>query len=82
MPEANQLVSEIVDRLNATADRDAAQAVLKEPGITKATLRAVAAALGVRAVSNDTKDVLVRRIVESTVGSRLRSQAIQGSAGE
>jgi len=77
-PDPGALVQAIVDRLNQAADRDAAKIALAQPGTTNDVLRGVARAAGVHTTSKDTKPVLIERIVESTIGFRLRARAIQG----
>jgi hypothetical protein len=67
-----------VARLNQAADRESAKAALTQRGITNDVLRKVARAAGVHTTSKDTKSVLMERIVESTIGFRLRARAIQG----
>lgn len=73
-------VPQIVERLNQAADRAAAAQALAGKGITRDVLRSVARAAGVHTTAKDTKDALVQRIVESTIGFRLRALAIQGES--
>jgi hypothetical protein len=77
-PDPDALVAAIVARLNQAADREAATMALTQPGTTNDVLRGVARAAGVHTTSKDTKPVLIERIVESTIGFRLRARAIQG----
>jgi hypothetical protein len=77
-PNPDSLVAAIVARLNQAADREAATQALTQPGTTNDVLRGVARSAGVHMTSKDTKPVLIERIVESTIGFRLRARAIQG----
>ena len=74
------LVDQLVVDLKGAADRETATSLLQGKGVTNEVLRSVAAALDIPASSKDRKDVLQMRIVESTIGFRLRSQAIQGTS--
>lgn len=73
------LVDQLVVDLKGATDRDTALALLQKKGVTNKTLRAVASAFEIPASARDRKDLLQQRIVESTIGFRLRSQAIQGT---
>jgi hypothetical protein len=80
-PEAEALVAQLRERLGQAVTREEGMELLRKPGVTKDVLRSVAQTMGLGVVSKDTKDSLSRRIVESTVGCRLRSLAIQGEIG-
>jgi hypothetical protein len=77
--DPSPLVEQLVAGLSNATDRDTAALLLKKNGVTNDILRAVAAALDIPAPAKDRKDVLQQRLVESTIGFRLRSQAIQGT---
>jgi hypothetical protein len=74
------LVEQLVVDLKGATDRETATSLLQGKGVTNDVLRSVAAAFDIPASSKDRKDMLLQRIVESTIGFRLRSQAIQGTS--
>jgi hypothetical protein len=77
--ESGEFVQQIVNGLSRATEREAGTRLLKERQVTKDVLRSVARVVGACATSKDTKDILVQRIVESTIGFRLRAAAIQGA---
>lgn len=70
-------VEEIIGGLNEANDRDIALDLLSS--MNKKCLELVARALDIAIQRTDKVDTLRKKIVESTVGARLRSSAIQGT---
>lgn len=70
-------VEEIIGGLNEANDRDIALDLLSS--MNKKSLELVARALDIAIQRTDKVDTLRKKIVESTVGARLRSFAIQGT---
>ncbi|NQZ33361.1 MAG: hypothetical protein HRU06_18995 [Oceanospirillaceae bacterium] len=70
-------VEKILGSLNEAKDRDTALDLLSS--INKTSLEQVARALDIAIQRTDKIDTLRRKIVEYTVGARLRSSAIQGT---
>lgn len=65
-------------RLDSCQSRDDAERIIEAMSLSKAALRQITKAFELPNTKDDSVDRLVERIVESTVGFRLRSQAIQG----
>lgn len=65
-------------RLDSCQSRDDAERIIEEMSFSKAALRQITKAFELPYTKDDSVSRLVERIVESTVGFRLRSQAIQG----
>ncbi len=66
-------------RLEKCRSREEAAALLSNGGFTKANLQKLTRAMDLPFQKDDNTQRLLDRIVESAVGFRLRSQAIQGS---
>jgi len=66
------------ERLVSCQTREEAERIIEELSLSKTALRQIARALELPHQKDDSVSRLVERIVESTVGFRLRSQAIQG----
>lgn len=79
-------ISELAEKLISIQSRDLAFSFLNENFKTKKGLESLARALDVVVLKTDKAESLAEKIVESTVGARKRSEAIQGyrstSAGE
>lgn len=75
MPEMD--VDSILCKLNSLGDRDNAKSELSS--MTKKHLEVIARALDIAVQKSDKVDTLRHKIVEATVGARLRSSAIQGT---
>ena len=71
-------VRAIVAELLALQSRDAGNGLLREKAPNRRGLEAVARFLQLPVQRDDTVDRLRAKIVENTIGSRLRSDAIQG----
>jgi len=74
MPEVD--VDAVLGKLNSLGDRDNAKSELSN--MTKKHLEVIARALDIAVQKSDKVDTLRHKIVEATVGARLRSSAIQG----
>lgn len=68
----------IAAQLQTLQSRDAGDALLLEKAPVKRGLEAIARFLQLPVQRDDTADRLRAKIVENTIGSRLRSEAIQG----
>ncbi|MCP1171519.1 hypothetical protein [Ralstonia chuxiongensis] len=77
--KANLPLEELSMRLTKFDDRGAAMTYLRATVATKRDLEAVARHLEMAISKQDTIEALAERIVETTVGARLRSRAIQGN---
>lgn len=77
IPEAD--LSALVSKLTAFTSRQEAQGYLDTNYGTKKTLELIARHLDIPIMKQDKIEVLRDKIIEATVGARIRSQAIQGS---
>ncbi len=75
--DAEQLAN-IVTRLRAMDNRASGERLLREVATTRTTLEALARHLDVAVRRDDRQEDLFRRIIESTIGFRLSTAAIQG----
>jgi hypothetical protein len=71
-------VTEAISHLERCATRQDGQDFLSKNFLTKKTLEEIARRLDISINKNDKSETLRDRIVEATVGARIRSQAIQG----
>lgn len=69
----------IQSQLGECKSREEAAEVLRSSGLSKANLQKLTRAMDLPYQKDDNMERLVDRIVESAVGFRLRSQAIQGN---
>lgn len=69
----------VIETLTALSSRQEAQALLDSRFPTKKNLEAIARRLDIPIVRQDKVEELRDKIVEATVGARIRSQAIQGT---
>jgi hypothetical protein len=72
-------VEEIIKEVTALATRQEAQAFLETRYPTRKALEPIARKLDLPIVKQDKVETLRDKIVEATVGARIRSQAIQGT---
>jgi hypothetical protein len=72
---------EAITQLAAQANRQDAQALLDARYPSKKALELIARKLDIPIIRQDKVEDLRDKIVEATVGARIRSQAIQGTAG-
>jgi len=73
-------MSEIIGRLTAFTSRELAATYLASTIETKKTLEALARHLDIPIIKSDKVEVLRDRVIEATVGARLRSEAIKGTS--
>jgi len=71
-------LANVVTRLRQMDNRANGEQLLREVAPTRATLEALARHLDVAVRRDDSQDDLIRRIIESTIGFRLSTAAIQG----
>ncbi len=72
-------VEEIITEITALATRQEAQFLLDAKCPARKTLEPIARKLDIPIVKQDKVEVLRDKIIEATVGARIRSQAIQGT---
>ena len=68
----------IIEKLTSCASREDAQIFLVNNHPTKKSLELIARKLDIPIIKQDTLVVLRDKVIEATVGARMRSQAIQG----
>jgi hypothetical protein len=73
-----QNVKEIADKLQTLNSREAGEALLLDAVLNRRSLEALARFLQLPVQRDDRIERLRAKIVENTIGSRLRSDAIQG----
>lgn len=76
--EAQPDLPDIVAKLTASASRADASSFLDKGFETKKALEQIARHLDVAVLKQDKAETLRDKIIEATVGARLRSEAIQG----
>jgi hypothetical protein len=81
-PQSNEEmdVEALRERLESCRSRTDAHRIIEDMSLSKVALRQISKSFELHFTKDDTTDRLVERIVEATVGFRLRSQAIQGKA--
>ena len=72
-------IEEIIKELTASATRQDAQDYLDSKYSSKKSLELIARRLDIPIIRQDKVEFLRDKIIEATVGARLRSQAIQGT---
>jgi len=77
-PLSNTDIDTVRNNLKTVSTRETAEALLNEWAPKKAQLEAVAKALSVPVQKIDTADQIKNKIIDATVGYRLRSHAIRG----
>lgn len=77
-PGATGSLHEIADSLRKLPSREAGEALLRERVVNRETLESLARLLQLPVQRDDTVERLRAKIVENAIGSRLRSDAIQG----
>lgn len=78
--EATLDLADIVTKLTRSESRSDASKFLEDSFGTKKTLEQIARHLDVLVSKQDKVETLRDRIIEATVGARLRSEAIQGNS--
>jgi hypothetical protein len=76
--EDSRLVSETLESLRYVQTRESGFSFLERKGLTRRSLERVARSLDLPVLREDTTQRLQERIVESSIGSRLNSEAIRG----
>jgi hypothetical protein len=71
-------LGELARELNGAESRDEAERLLRAGKLTGPRLKELARILDITVQNKDTKDKLQAKIVEGTIGFRLRSRAIRG----
>ncbi|MFX3645935.1 MAG: hypothetical protein ACE3K2_15175 [Paenibacillus sp.] len=66
-----------VNKLNEFNDRNGAEEFLLQKNITKNDLSKISSMLDIYVNKSDAKEKIIDKIIESTVGARIRSQAIK-----
>ena len=77
---SSETLSLLERRLRAAESRDQGFAILTESVVTRRDLEMLARHLGLPVERRDNRERLTDRIIEGTIGFRLRSAAIQGTA--
>lgn len=72
-------LSGLISKLTNFASRDEAQLFLDSNCTTRKALEPIARNLDIPILKQDKVDILRDKIIEATVGARIRSQAIQGN---
>ena len=75
---SDQPCRELVEALRVLSDREAGVSLLRSRCPTKVSIEQLARFLDLPVTRDDTTGTLVERVVESEIGSRLRSEAVQG----
>ena len=78
LPEALQNINELVAKLTAFPSRADASQFMEANFETRKTLDQIARHLDVPVLKQDKLEVLREKVIEATVGARLRSEAIKG----
>jgi hypothetical protein len=78
---ADTTAKEAIDQLSLLPSRQDAHAFLDSKFSSKKGLEFIARSLDIPIIRQDKVEDLRDKIVEATVGARIRSQAIQGTAG-
>lgn len=71
-------LGELARALNEAESREQAEQLLRDGRLTAPKLKELARMLDVTIQNKDTKDKLQAKIIEGTIGFRLRSRAIRG----
>lgn len=79
-PSVDINIEEIIKELSVHATRNDAQYFLDSKCPNKKALEMIAKRLDILVVRQDKVEVLRDKIIESTVGARIRSHAIQGTS--
>lgn len=75
----NTNVEDAINEITALGSRQDAQALLDSRYSTRKSLEPIARRLDIPIAKQDKVEVLRDKIIEATVGARIRSQAIQGT---
>ena len=69
-------IAAVCSRLESCATREEAERYMAEAALTKAELKAIAKKYSIPVTSRDNIDQLTRKIIENTVGARLKFDAL------
>ncbi|MFU6378869.1 hypothetical protein ACM792_27085 [Metapseudomonas otitidis] len=72
-------LSDVIEKLTSFPSREKASEFLQDSFKSKRLLETIARDLDIPIIKEDKADTLREKIVESTTGARLRSEAIKGS---
>jgi hypothetical protein len=72
----------IADALRQSRTREEATAVLTQEGVSRVVLEKLARRMDLPVLRSDSVDRLRQRIVESTIGFRINSEAIRGASSD
>lgn len=81
LPSPDKSAEDAIAQITSLPNRQDAQALLDLKFPSKKALEAIARQLDIPIIRQDKVEDLRDKIVEATVGARIRSQAIQGTAG-
>ncbi|WP_208911597.1 hypothetical protein [Paracidovorax avenae] len=70
----------ILQKLDSFSSRDEAHSFFAENFSSRKALELLARKLDILTTKNDKAEIIREKIIESTVGARIRSQAIQGNS--
>ncbi|WP_451993444.1 hypothetical protein [Azospirillum argentinense] len=73
---------DLIEKLNKCNDRQDARELIESMNLTKKNLQDALKAVNANVSSSDNRDTLVDRLISSTIGVRLRSEAIQSLGSE
>jgi hypothetical protein len=71
-------INALLDQLNQASDRETGKVILADEAIDKSTLLALCKRLDLPSSTKDNIPSLQEKIIEQTIGYRLRSRAIRG----
>lgn len=74
-------VNKIIEEITALPSRQDAQRMLDAKYSTRKQLEPIARKLDIPIIKQDKMETLRDKVIEATVGARIRSQAIQGTGG-
>jgi hypothetical protein len=74
----NGAIAELLSQLRATDDREQGLSLLRDYGPSKSSLEMIGRKLDIPISQRDNMETLREKIIEATIGYRLRSMAIQG----
>ncbi|WP_461206209.1 hypothetical protein [Clostridium sp. DL1XJH146] len=63
--------------LSSCENRDKAQSLFDKNKLTKRDLISIAKSLNIHVLSNDRKDIIINKLIEGTVGVKLKSKVIE-----
>ena len=73
-----EVMAEMRQRLDEFSTREDGAGYLRQRGLTKRELEQLARSLDLPVLKSDTAEKLLNKIIEATIGFRLRSEAVHG----